>query len=127
MDIRFLLNPPSADAEPHSTTSSAPTSSDQKPTTHTVTTRRQKLAKDAPIYVKGTSTVGHVNYPPHEAGKNTDLEAQHRQLGVHPLGQISDFGVRHIPYVSDKKHFRERTGREAFEGWCQRRSGEVVG
>jgi hypothetical protein len=116
MDIRFLLNPPSADAEPHNTASPAPTSFDQKPTTHTVTTRRQKLAKDAPIYVKGTSTVSHVNYPPHEAGENTDIEAQHRRLGVHPLGQISDLGVRHIPYVSNKKHFREKTGREAFEG-----------
>ncbi|OSS54453.1 hypothetical protein B5807_01208 [Epicoccum nigrum] len=115
MDIRFLLNPSSADVESHNTTSSASATSDQNLTIHTVKTRRQKLAKDAPIYVKGTSTVGHVNYPPHEAGKNTYLEVQHRQLGVHPLGQISDLGVRHIPYVSDKKHFREKTGREAFE------------
>ncbi|KAF3006662.1 hypothetical protein E8E13_008343 [Curvularia kusanoi] len=115
MDIAFLLNSPDSDAKPRTATPPAPPASNNHHTVHAAASRRQKLAKDAPIFVKGTNTVGHVNYPPHEAGEDTDLQAQHRQLKVHPLGQISELSVRHIPYVSDKKHFKEKTGREAFE------------
>lgn len=117
MDIAFLLNSPGSDAQRRTATSPDPSASNNHYTAHAAVSRRQRLAKDAPIFAKGTSTVGHVNYPPHEAGEDTDLQAQHRQLKVHPLGQISELSVRHIPYVSDKKHFKEKTGREAFEGW----------
>lgn len=74
------------------------------------------MAKDAPVFSESTKIVGHVNYPPHEAGSDRDLEARHREFYVFPLGQIHRKGVRHIPYNSDKKDFLEKTGREAFEG-----------
>lgn len=85
-------------------------------TTHATGARRQKLAKDAPVFSEGTKIVGHVNYPPHEAGNDRDLHARHREFRVFPLGEIVKKGVRHIPYASDKKDFLNKTGRDAFEG-----------
>jgi hypothetical protein len=79
-------------------------------------TIRQKIPKDAPIFTEGNKIVGHVNFPPHEAGDDLELAAQHRRFQVYPLGDIYKKGVRHIPYNSDKKDFLNKTGRDAFEG-----------
>ncbi|KAJ8113410.1 hypothetical protein OPT61_g4456 [Boeremia exigua] len=115
MNIQSLLNSPasgsraSCGADP-----SSPLSSAQQDPAFTAT-KRQKLAKDAPVFAEGTPTVGHVNYPPYDAGSDRDLQAKHREFHVFPLGEIHKKGVRHIPYASDKKDFLEKTGREAFE------------
>lgn len=75
--------------------------------------KRQRIAKDAPIYHKGKIR-GELRYPPCEE-RDEELTRIHEEFKVHPLGNISDF-PRHIPYNSDKKSFQERTGREFFEG-----------
>jgi hypothetical protein len=77
--------------------------------------KRQKIPKDAPVFSEGNKTVGYVNYPPHEAGDDQNLAAQHRRFQIYPLGEIFRKGVRHIPYNSDKKDFLDKTGRDAFE------------
>lgn len=74
------------------------------------------MPKDAPVFSESNKTVGHINYPPYEAGNNLDLEARHHEFRIFPLGQIYKKGVRHIPYNSDKKDFLDKTGRDAFEG-----------
>ncbi|KAL4936623.1 hypothetical protein BDV06DRAFT_216529 [Aspergillus oleicola] len=74
--------------------------------------RKQKMAKDAPIFQRGKPR-GEVRYPPCEA-RDDELASLHRDFRIHPFGNIADF-PRHIPYNSDKKSFQERTGRESFE------------
>lgn len=118
IDIRSLLNSPGDGAPQYDAVSSFPEDSNRNCRVQSATPGKQKLAKDAPVFAKGTSIVGHVNFPPHEAGDGTDLQARHRQHQIHPLGQIYEHSVRHIPYISDKKLFKEKTGREAFEGKC---------
>ncbi|KAF2036649.1 hypothetical protein EK21DRAFT_52151 [Setomelanomma holmii] len=88
--------------------------------------KRQKIAKDAPVFSEGNKIVGVVNYPPHEAGNDQDLITEHRRFQVFPLGEIRRKGVRHIPYNSDKKDFLEKTGRDAFEmfQYTYKRPGE---
>jgi hypothetical protein len=107
MDIKSILNSPSAGSEQVSA---------HHFSTPVVVAKRQKVPKDAPVFSEGNKTVGHVNYPPHEAGDDRDLEARHREFRIFPLGQIQRKGARHIPYNSDKKDFLEKTGRDAFEG-----------
>src|SRR4051812_5633741 len=46
--------------------------------------KRQKLAKDAPIFTENTKTIGYVNYPPHTTNNDANLEAQHRKFSVRP-------------------------------------------
>lgn len=75
--------------------------------------KRQRIAKDAPIYHKGEIR-GELRYPPCEE-RDEELTRIHGEFKIHPLGNIADF-PRHIPYNSDKKSFQERTGREFFEG-----------
>jgi hypothetical protein len=77
--------------------------------------KRQKVAKDAPVFSEGNKIVGFVNYPPHEAGESRELRVEHERFQVYPLGEIYKKGVRHIPYNSDKKDFLDKTGRDAFE------------
>lgn len=77
--------------------------------------KRQKIPKDAPVFAEGTKIVGHLNYPPYEAGDDARLAEQHRRFQIFPMGEIRRKGARHIPYNSDKKDFLEKTGREAFE------------
>ena len=84
--------------------------------------KRQKIAKDAPIFSEGVKINGFVNYPPHEADTEGEdkkeaenLAKMHRFFRIFPMGEIQKKGVRHIPYNSDKKDFMEKTGREAFE------------
>lgn len=116
MNIQSLLNSPNGGGRRHRSVASPSLPPPHHYLAPSIIPKRQKLAKDAPVFSEGTKTVGHVNYPPHEAGNNRDLEAQHRKFRVYPLGQIQRKGVRHIPYNSDRKEFFKTTGREAFEG-----------
>lgn len=75
--------------------------------------KKQKICKDAAVFVPGTIR-GDCNYPPHEF-QDKMLEAQHQQFEVYPMNRIADF-PRHIPYNSEKKFFFEKTGRESLEG-----------
>jgi hypothetical protein len=88
--------------------------------------KRQKVPKDAPIFSEGNKIVGIVNYPPHDAGDNKALIAEHERFQVFPLGEIHKRGVRHIPYNSDKKDFLNKTGRDAFEGMPPSRQQRYV-
>ncbi|KAJ5206430.1 hypothetical protein N7491_002953 [Penicillium cf. griseofulvum] len=73
--------------------------------------KRQKMAKDAPIFRRG-KIQGKCRYPPCE-DRDAELEKAHRELSLRPLGNIADY-PRHIPYASDKKTFQEKTGRDSF-------------
>jgi hypothetical protein len=76
--------------------------------------KRQKLAKDAPIFTRGRIR-GELRYPPCEE-RDVELERIQREFKLHPtMGNIAEF-PRHIPYSSDKKSFQQLTGRESFEG-----------
>ncbi|KZM24340.1 uncharacterized protein EKO05_0005652 [Ascochyta rabiei] len=115
MDIRSILNSPCGDSRNYRHPASSPLVSAQCRLAPVAIAKREKIAKDAPVFSESNKVVGYVNYPPHEAGSDCDLAARHRQFCVFPLGQIHKKGVRHIPYNSDKKDFLEKTGREAFE------------
>ena len=116
MNIQSLLNSPSGGSRQARNDGPSYVPPAQYFPAQSAIPRRQKLAKDAPVFSEGTKIIGHVNYPPHEAGNDRDLQARHREFRVFPLGEISKKGVRHIPYASDKKDFLNKTGREAFEG-----------
>lgn len=75
--------------------------------------KKQKMAKDAPIFNKGKAR-GEIRYPAYEE-RDEELVRIHQEFRVHPFGNIADY-PRHIPYNSDKKTFQDRTGRESFEG-----------
>lgn len=76
--------------------------------------KRQKLAKDAPIFTRGRIR-GELRYPPCEE-RDVELERIQSEFKLHPtMGSIAEF-PRHIPYSSDKKSFQQLTGRESFEG-----------
>ncbi|KAL1873335.1 hypothetical protein Plec18167_006384 [Paecilomyces lecythidis] len=76
--------------------------------------KKQKVAKDAPIFTRG-KTRGEVRYPPCEE-QDEVLAEEHRRFEIHPMGHIAEY-PRHIPYNSEKKSFQEKTGRESFEGY----------
>ncbi|KAF2849849.1 DNA-binding domain of Mlu1-box binding protein MBP1 [Plenodomus tracheiphilus IPT5] len=113
MKISSLLNPFCSEKSARSSPESPTRSSSHALIAGMV--RRQRVPKDAPIFTEGNRTVGHVNFPPHEAGYDQYLLDQHRRFQVFPAGEIAKKGIRHIPYNSDKKDFLEKTGREAFE------------
>ncbi|CAI7598823.1 unnamed protein product [Penicillium viridicatum] len=73
--------------------------------------KRQKMAKDAPVFRRG-KIQGECRYPPCEE-RDAELEKAHRELSLRPMGNIADY-PRHIPYASDKKTFQEKTGRDSF-------------
>ncbi|KAJ5505257.1 hypothetical protein N7453_004214 [Penicillium expansum] len=73
--------------------------------------KRQKMAKDAPVFRRG-KIQGECRYPPCEE-RDAELEQAHRELSLRPMGNIADY-PRHIPYASDKKTFQEKTGRDSF-------------
>lgn len=118
MNIQYLLNSPSSSSRQNRSAEPQRALPAQHNTAQGAGTRKQKLAKDAPVFSEGTKIIGHVNYPPHEAGNDHDLHAHHREFRVFPLGEIVKKGARHIPYASDKKDFLNKTGRDAFEGRC---------
>jgi hypothetical protein len=117
MNIESLLNPvwdctvtKVADSSSHQVTGRRSLTS----TTAQSRLKTQKLAKDAPVFRKGQPK-GEVQFPPHEAGHNVELLAQHVKFQVFPRGEIASY-VHRIPYSSDKKTFLEKTGRDAFDG-----------
>src|SRR5690242_2737420 len=113
MNIQSLLNSPGSPIRPtRKENSTHPLPSSQCYSASRAVTTTQKLAKDAPIFVEGIKVAGHVNYPPHEACGDHDLETKHRAFSVFPLGEIQKKGIRHIPYASDKKDFLEKTNRK---------------
>lgn len=111
-----MLNWPSGETNEHISSPLPYPTSSQRHLAPAIIPKRQKIAKDAPVFSEGNKTIGHVNYPPYEAVSDSELEARHREFRIYPLGQIGRRGVRHIPYNSDKKDFLEKTGRDAFEG-----------
>lgn len=126
MKIQSLLNFPNGSSRQNRNADSPYPPPAQHYPAHGTIPRRQKLTKDAPVFSEGTKIVGYVNYPPHEAGNDRDLHARHREFRVFPLGEILKKGVRHIPYASDKKDFLNKTGRDAFEGMCERRLAIIL-
>jgi len=131
MNIESLLNPVShrqdhvqqEECRECDSTATGPVDNSRPPATRprspTSTTaqselKTQKLVKDAPIFRKGRPK-GEVQFPPHEAGHNWELLAQHIKFHIFPRGEIASY-VHRIPYSSDKKTFLEKTGRDAFEG-----------
>lgn len=143
LKIQSLLNPSTQDnlyhqskriASPPPTpaytvnTASPAASPRAEPTTTPSPSKRQKLVKDAAVFVRG-NVKGAVNYPPFECTEDAiclseaqkdELATQHQCFEVFPSGHgnqghIGDY-VRHIPYSSEKKSFFGKTGREAFDG-----------
>ncbi|KAL3462610.1 hypothetical protein BJX64DRAFT_276954 [Aspergillus heterothallicus] len=112
--IQSLLNPipslPRSERFPLPTPS--PTSSTSTAMLRPPRQKKQKMAKDAPIFTRGRPK-GEVRYPPHEE-RDKFLAEQHQKFRIHPFGDIAAY-PRHIPYNSDKKTFQELTGRESFE------------
>ncbi|QDS73056.1 hypothetical protein FKW77_009667 [Venturia effusa] len=74
----------------------------------------QKLRKDAPI-IRKAQTKGVVQFPAYEAGDDEVLSAQYDIHQITPRGNIAEHCHKY-PYSSDKKEFRENTGRDGFEG-----------
>lgn len=91
--------------------------------------KRQKLIKDAAVFLRGGAIKGNINYPPFECTEDSlcldsyqrqELAREHERFQIFPCGRgdeglISDY-VRHIPYSSEKKSFLNKTGRDAFDG-----------
>jgi len=115
MDVSALLNPSCDDQRSYRGCKSPSNAAVPYSDPQTAIPKRQKIAKDAPIFSEGNQTIGHVNYPPHEGDSDHNLRAEHKRFQVFPLGEIRRKGVRHIPYNSDKKDFLDKTGRDAFE------------
>lgn len=133
MKIQALLNPLASERDEHQQTESpvprsiprsspVPRSVPRSPTTSTSrsytpsnsASTRQKVSKDAAVFVKGKFR-GEINYPPYEAEDDEELAAKQKEHQIHPMGSIADY-CRHIPYNSEKKDFLMKTGREGFDG-----------
>ncbi|KKK19409.1 hypothetical protein P175DRAFT_0464515 [Aspergillus ochraceoroseus IBT 24754] len=109
--IQSLLNPlPELDR--HSLPTPSVTSSTSTVALRAHRHKKQKIAKDAPIFNRGKIR-GELRYHPCEE-RDEELTKLHREFRLHPMGDIAAY-PRHIPYNSDKKSFQERTGRESFE------------
>lgn len=93
--------------------------------------KRQKLVKDAAIFIRGTAKEP-INYPPFECMEHAvcltsqqqdELARQHDHFQIFPSGRGDDGFIadyqRHIPYSSEKKAFYGKTNRDAFEGIIQ--------
>lgn len=102
---------------------STPTPSPDYPLTP-ASAKRQKNGKGKPV-TKRSMPKGVVNYRPYECKENiicadtalrNEIIDQHRhfQVSIEGDGLISDY-PKHIPYMSDKKDFHNKTGRDAFE------------
>jgi hypothetical protein len=115
MDVSALLNPSCDEQHSYCVWNSSPQVAVPYSKPQTAVPKRQKIAKDAPIFSEGNQTIGYINYPPDEGDGDQDLRAEHERFQVFPLGEIRRKGVRHIPYNSDKKDFLDKTGRDAFE------------
>ncbi|KAI0870974.1 hypothetical protein GGS24DRAFT_510339 [Hypoxylon argillaceum] len=73
---------------------------------------KHKMPKDAAIFTK-SKPKGAINFQPYEDLDQLSLQRV-RNFQVYPLGRIQEYS-RHIPYISGKKDFFEKTGRESFE------------
>ena len=115
VSLASLLNPAVEDQRPvpSPTYSSIGGTPEPSPAPSTPPSKKQKLAKDAAIFMRG-KVQGFIRYPPCEE-YDTKTVNELRAFSVHPLGEIADYH-RHIPYNSDKKDFLTKTGRGAFEG-----------
>ncbi|RAL03927.1 putative APSES transcription factor Xbp1 [Aspergillus ibericus CBS 121593] len=108
--IKSLLNPivpASRECSPTPTSLSPATMTSRSPRQ-----KRQKVVKDQPSFKKA-NTRGDLRYPPHEE-RDEELERIHTQFQLHPLRDIANFPA-HIPYCSQKKSFKGRTGRGSLE------------
>lgn len=126
--ITTSISPPPTPAYTVQDSSASSTPVPQTPSTPPPNAKRQKLTKDAPVFVKG-QVKGTVGYPPHECteihdnlspSERASLVEQHQRFQIYPCGRgqagcIGDY-VRHIPYSSEKKTFFANTGRDAFDG-----------
>ncbi|KAJ9640929.1 hypothetical protein H2199_005597 [Coniosporium tulheliwenetii] len=132
MKIQALLNPLASERDEYRQTESpvprsiphsipVPRSVPRSPTASTSrsytpsnsTSTRQKVSKDAAVFVKGKLR-GEINYPPYEAEDDEELATKQKAHQIHPMGSIADY-CRHIPYNSEKKDFLMKTGREGFD------------
>lgn len=111
--IESLLNPVPGQGQYSLPSPTLTTSTGTVTTSRLSRQKRQKVAKDAPIFTKDKIR-GKMRYPPCEE-RDEELTKQHREFQIFPMGNIADY-PRHIPYNSDKKTFQEKTGRESFEG-----------
>lgn len=111
--IAFLLNPVDDRQQYQQLPSPCSTSYAGECSTSTPRQKKQKVSKDAAVFVKG-NVRGIVRYNACEY-RDTELAKAHEQFKLYPMGNIQDF-PRHIPYNSDKKSFMEKTGRGSFEG-----------
>ena len=104
-------------------TSLTPTPGPETPLTP-ASTRRQKNAKGKAV-TRRAAPKGVVRYRSYECNSNVicadsalrqEIIDQHCrfQVSFEGDGLISDY-PKHIPYASDKKDFRNKTGRDAFE------------
>ncbi|PWY94603.1 hypothetical protein BO94DRAFT_279492 [Aspergillus sclerotioniger CBS 115572] len=108
--IEYLLNPISSSSRERS-----PTPTSLSPATvasRSPRQKRRKLVKDQPSFKRGNLR-GDLRYPPHEE-RDEELERVHTQFHLHPLRNIANFPA-HIPYCSQKKSFKGRTGRGSLE------------
>ena len=112
--IRSLLNPmPESETRTFQLPSPSPSTHNAELTSATYPRKKQKLCKDAAVFVKGTIH-GECRYPAYE--DHDDIFAVHHQEHhIHPLGRIMEY-PRTVPYNSEKKSFLEKTQREGFEG-----------
>ncbi|KAI5367388.1 Putative transcription regulator HTH, APSES-type DNA-binding domain-containing protein [Septoria linicola] len=111
----------------YTSNSHSPADTPRPETPITPSPKRQKLIKDAAVFLRGTQQ-GQVNYPPFECTDDSlclnnhqrrELADQHERFQIFPSGRnheglIGDY-VRHIPYSSEKKSFLNKTGRDAFD------------
>ncbi len=118
--IHSLLNPmPELETRTFQLPSPSPSTHNAELTSPTYPRKKQKLCKDAAVFVKG-SIHGECRYPAYEE-QNEIFAARHHEHHVHPLGRIMEY-PRHVPYNSEKKSFLEKTQRDGFEGmqcYCQ--------
>lgn len=112
--IRSLLNPlPESGTRTFQLPSPSPSTHHTDLGSSTYPRKKQKLCKDAAVFVKG-SIQGECRYPAYEDEDGT-LTGHHQRHEIHPRGRIMQY-PRHVPYNSDKKSFLEKTQRDGFEG-----------
>ncbi|KAI1809350.1 hypothetical protein GGS20DRAFT_590719 [Poronia punctata] len=115
LPLSSLLNPaPGGDRSPGNPATTPPPAANsyQALSPGPSSTPRQKIARDAVVFVK-SKPKGKVNFKPYEELDQV-TQRQVEKFKVFPLGEIQEY-PRHIPYNSSKKEFYEKTGRKGFE------------
>lgn len=112
--IHSLLNPlPESESHAFQLPSPSPSTHDTGFSSPTYSRKKQKLCKDAAVFVKG-KIHGECRYPAYE-DHDEFLAVYHQQHEIRPLGRIMEY-PRHVPYNSEKKAFLQKTQRDGFEG-----------